>query len=93
MTEISFAAEAMLGWLLTYLLHSTLIVGAAALICKRAAVPVALRDLLWKAALLGGALPAPVQVAAGLSPLAGAWSLAGGAGRLAGWVAPAAAPA
>jgi beta-lactamase regulating signal transducer with metallopeptidase domain len=60
----------MLAWLLTYLVHSTLLVGAVWLISRRLVDrPLAL-DRLWKLALLGGLVTATVQTAASLSPVA-----------------------
>ncbi len=58
----------MLAWSLTYLVHSTLLIGAVWLISRRLADrPLAL-DRLWKLALVGGVVTASVQTAAGLSP-------------------------
>jgi len=60
----------MLAWSLTYLVHSTLLIGAVWLISRRLADrPLAL-DRLWKLALVGGVVTATVQTAAGLSPAA-----------------------
>src|SRR5262245_38766299 len=60
----------MLAWSLTYLVHSTLLIGAVWLISRRLADrPLAL-DRLWKLALVGGVITATVQTAAGLSPAA-----------------------
>jgi beta-lactamase regulating signal transducer with metallopeptidase domain len=66
------------AWMLTYLLHSTLLLGLAALASKRLARwSVAAEEVVWKAALVGAILTASLQLAAGWQPLAGQWRLAG----------------
>lgn len=47
-------AAAVVGWLATYLLHSTLLIGGAWLLTRSQRLGPAARDLLWKAALVGG---------------------------------------
>jgi len=51
------------SWLLTYLVHSTLLIGAA---CVASGIGLArghgARDLMWKAAIVGGLLTATVQL-------------------------------
>ncbi len=69
-------AELIGSWLLTYLLHSTLLLGTAWIITHRGVRSPALRDLIWKTALLGGLVTASVQVGSGWTPLAGAMALA-----------------
>jgi beta-lactamase regulating signal transducer with metallopeptidase domain len=65
------------AWMLTYLLHSTLLLGLAALASKRLARwSVAAEEVVWKAALVGAILTASLQLAAGWQPLAGQWRLA-----------------
>ena len=51
------------GWLLTYLLHSTLLLGGAWLATRRGALAAASREVLWKVALVGGLASASAQVA------------------------------
>lgn len=66
------------AWLLTYLVHSTLLLGAAWSITRtleRRALPV--QELLWKVALVGGLATASLQVGLGLTPLTGSISLTG----------------
>ena len=63
------------SWLLTYLLHSTLLLGAAWLATRRLIQAPAVRDLLWKAALLGGVVTASLQAGLGFEPLGGALAL------------------
>lgn len=58
------------GWLLTYLVHSTLLLSGAWLLAPRLQSHRA-REALWKTALFGGFLTATGQTALRLSPLAG----------------------
>ena len=64
------------GWLLTYLVHSTLILLAAWLITSRTRVSEAVRDIIWKCALVGGLVTASVQMAVSREPLGGQLRLA-----------------
>lgn len=62
----------LVAWLLTYLLHSTLLIGGAWLLERVGAVRSPLsRDTLWKVALVGGLLTASAQLALRLQPFAG----------------------
>ncbi|HEX5004847.1 MAG TPA: M56 family metallopeptidase [Gemmatimonadales bacterium] len=63
------------SWLLTYLVHSTILLGAAALVTRSLVQSHAIRDTLWKAALLGGIVTATVQLGLGVTPLGGARAL------------------
>ncbi len=59
-------------WLLTYLLHSTLLLMAAWLIVRLwRGMPLSAQECLWRTALLGGALTASAQVAIGWEPWSG----------------------
>ncbi len=69
------AAVVVGGWLLTYLIHSTVLLGAAALITKVVRAGEAFADVVWKAALAGGLVTSLVVVAAGVRPLARSWVL------------------
>lgn len=85
--HVERAALSVAAWLFTYALHSTVIlaaawlaaIGLARLACTRPrlrdALP-ALRERLWKLALLGGLATASVQVAAGLDPWGSSVALA-----------------
>jgi beta-lactamase regulating signal transducer with metallopeptidase domain len=53
----------MAAWLLTYALHSTVLLCAAALLTARVVRGEAWRETLWKAALLGGIVTASLQSA------------------------------
>ena len=70
-------AQYALAWLLTYLLHSTLLLGLAWLASKPLARwSVAAEEAVWKLALVGALLTASLQLAAGWEPAAGRWRLA-----------------
>jgi beta-lactamase regulating signal transducer with metallopeptidase domain len=65
------------AWMLTYLLHSTLLLGLAWLVSKPLARwSVGAEEVVWKLALVGALLTASIQLAAGWQPLAGQWRLA-----------------
>src|SRR5690606_36471578 len=72
-----------LSWMLTYLIHSTILVLSVYLVC-RAIRPLARRigagaeNLAWKLALVGAFVSASVQVAAGVDPVLGALELEAG---------------
>ena len=69
-------AQAALAWLLTYLLHSTLLLGLAWLASKPLARwSVAAEETMWRLALVGALLTASLQLAAGWEPAAGRWRL------------------
>jgi beta-lactamase regulating signal transducer with metallopeptidase domain len=66
-----------IAWMLTYLLHSTLLLGLAALVSKPLSRwSVAAEEIVWKVALVGALFTASLQLAAGWQPVAGRWSLA-----------------
>jgi HEAT repeat protein/beta-lactamase regulating signal transducer with metallopeptidase domain len=71
LTELVRAATpALVGWLLTYALHSTILLGAAWLLAGLAkSHPV--REVIWKTALFGGFITATGQTVLALNPLAG----------------------
>lgn len=59
-------AETAQSWLLTYALHSTILLGGVWLLCLCfRSLPVALQEALWRTALLGGLLTATLHVAFG----------------------------
>lgn len=60
--------DALLWWMLTYALHSSLLLGGTWLFTLKGIRSEPLRDTLWKAALVGGVLTATVQVLAGWQP-------------------------
>jgi beta-lactamase regulating signal transducer with metallopeptidase domain len=61
----------LMTWALTYALHSTIILGAAWLLVRFARLSEGTKDVVWKAALLGGIVTATVQMAMPAEPLAG----------------------
>ncbi len=71
MIEMDWSAIAV-SWLLTYALHSTLLLGVAWLLSRQRLVePYRLAEKLWKAALVGALFTATAQVVVGFPPLAG----------------------
>ena len=70
-------ANDVIAWMLTYLLHSTLLLGLAWLVSKPLSRwSVAAEETVWKLALVGALCTASLQLAAGWQPLAGQWKLA-----------------
>jgi beta-lactamase regulating signal transducer with metallopeptidase domain len=85
--------EPLVRWLLTYLVHSTLLLGAAAL--ARLALRdrrLALQEAVLRAALVGGFVTASLQVGLDVRPLGGALSLPGPGPAVAAVRVPAAVP-
>ncbi|MBI4501915.1 MAG: HEAT repeat domain-containing protein [Gemmatimonadetes bacterium] len=68
-------SETLLAWLLTYALHSTLLLGIAWVLTRRLVQPHGVRDLIWKTALIGGLVSSSVQVIAGIEPVGGSYAL------------------
>src|SRR6185503_8084594 len=64
------------GWLLTYLVHSTVILLACWAITSIRGVSDTVREILWKSAVVGGLLTASVQTMATREPLGGQLRLA-----------------
>jgi beta-lactamase regulating signal transducer with metallopeptidase domain len=64
------------AWLLTYLVHSTLILVATWLVTSRRRMTDASRDILWKTALVGGIATASIQTAVAREPFGGQLRLA-----------------
>ncbi|HEX6749878.1 MAG TPA: HEAT repeat domain-containing protein [Longimicrobium sp.] len=67
-------AHAVAAWLLAYAVHSTLLLGAAALLAGRVVRDPAWRETLWKAALVGAVLTVSVQMLVDFRPVVGRWS-------------------
>ena len=68
---VSRGADAAAAWLLTYLIHSTVILLVAWLVTSRGGVSDTVREVVWKFALVGGILTASVQTAIAREPLGG----------------------
>jgi hypothetical protein len=87
---ISRAADQALAWLLTYALHSTLLLAMAWVVTRGlGGRRLRLQETIWRCALLGALVTASAQLAFGQlghAPIAGRWTLAVGG-------APAAVPA
>lgn len=79
--DLDASSAAVLSWLLTYAIHSTILLGVAVAIATLFADEHAWLDLVWKTALLGPLVTASVQVGADVIPLGGRWPI-GIAGRV-----------
>ena len=65
-----------LSWMLTYLLHSTLLLGGAWLAWKLLpSEALAVKETLWRTALLGGIVTASLQAGLAVEPGLGSWRL------------------
>jgi beta-lactamase regulating signal transducer with metallopeptidase domain len=65
------------SWLLTYLIHSTALLGAAWLVVRfLGSRQLALQEVLLRTALIGGLLTATLQVGFGIQPVGGALAIA-----------------
>ena len=64
-----------LAWILTYLVHSTLLLGLAWLASRALGERRASRELLWRVAAIGALFTAGVQVGFGVEPLGGRLAL------------------
>jgi beta-lactamase regulating signal transducer with metallopeptidase domain len=74
---VQLSAEHAIAWLMTYLLHGTLLLGLAWLVSKPLSRwSVAAEETVWKLALVGALFTATLQLAAGWEPVAGRWGLA-----------------
>lgn len=71
LSELIRAATApLVAWLLTYAVHSTILLGGAALLSTRIRGH-GIREMLWKTALFGGFVTATVQSTLRIAPLSG----------------------
>ena len=73
-------SEPVFAWLLTYAVHSTLLLGLAWVLTRNLVQSHGARDLIWKTALLGGLISSSIQVIAGIRPVAGNYALQSAAG-------------
>ncbi|MFL6194207.1 MAG: M56 family metallopeptidase [Thermoanaerobaculia bacterium] len=70
-------ANQVTAWMLTYLLHSTLLLGLAWIVSKPLGRwSVAAEETVWKLALVGALFTASLQLASGWEPAGGKWSMA-----------------
>src|ERR1041385_5403964 len=58
---MSALASSLLAWLLTYLIHSTLLLGVACLVTRRRRLEPAAAEVLWKVALVAGLVTGTIQ--------------------------------
>lgn len=66
-----------LEWLMTYSVHSTVLLGGAWFLTTRRGVrSERVREMIWKTAIVGGVLTALVQVGLGIEPFGGRFRLA-----------------
>jgi HEAT repeat protein/beta-lactamase regulating signal transducer with metallopeptidase domain len=77
MTSMNLDASSavVLSWLLTYFIHSTILMAVAVAIAIRFADEHAWLDVVWKTALLGPFLTASIQLGSGAIPLGGRWPI------------------
>ena len=75
LVDLDAASAVILSWLLTYAIHSTILLGVALIVALRFADEHAWLDLVWKAALLGPLVTASVQIGSGVIPLGGRWPI------------------
>ena len=73
--DLDLPAAAMLSWLLTYAVHSTILLAAAAVVAWRFADRHEWVDLIWKAALIGPLVTASLQLDAMTVPIGGRWAV------------------
>lgn len=74
--DLDAMCAALVSWLLTYLVHSTILLSAAAVIAWRFAEHRAWLDLVWKAAVIGPIVSATLQPGIATAPIGGRWSIA-----------------
>jgi HEAT repeat protein/beta-lactamase regulating signal transducer with metallopeptidase domain len=67
---------ALVSWLLTYLIHSSILLAAAAVVAWRFAEQHAWLDLVWKGAVIAPLLTATIQPGVTAASLGGRWSIA-----------------
>lgn len=69
-------AQTLVSWVLTYGVHSTLLLGSAWVLSRlRPFQTPAVQDVLWKTALVGGLCTASLHISTGLQPVMGTWSI------------------
>jgi beta-lactamase regulating signal transducer with metallopeptidase domain len=89
MSDATWATLAV-AWMLTYLVHSTIFIGAAWAITRFVRRHPEVMCGVWKVALLGGVLTASVQLGLGVSPLGGSVALPASGASLESFSGPAA---
>jgi hypothetical protein len=76
MLDFAAALPVVVNWLLTYAIHSTILICSVYLIATLLGrVGDGFKDLLWKLALMGAIVTATAQVGAGIRPVLGAFEV------------------
>src|SRR5688572_12669317 len=73
--DLGAAATVVLSWLLTYAIHSTILLAVAAVVAWRFADQHAWLDRIWKVALIGPLVTASVHLDPIALPLGGRWAM------------------
>ena len=73
--DLDVAAAVMLSWLLTYIIHSTILLAVAAAAAWRFADQHAWLDVIWKVALIGPLVTASLHLDPIAWPLGGRWAM------------------
>ena len=73
--DLDAAAAVVLSWLLTYAIHSTILLAIAAVAAWRFADQHAWLDLIWKVALIGPLVTASLHLDPIALPLGGRWAM------------------
>jgi HEAT repeat protein/beta-lactamase regulating signal transducer with metallopeptidase domain len=76
-TGLDVTSAAIVSWLLTYAIHSTILLAGAAVVAWRFSDQHAWLDAIWKAALIGPLLTASLNLAPNAIPLGGRWPMPG----------------
>jgi HEAT repeat protein/beta-lactamase regulating signal transducer with metallopeptidase domain len=82
LVDVDGAFVAILSWLLTYAIHSSIFFAAAAVVAWRYAEQHAWLDVIWKAALIAPLLTATLQFDRVAIPLGGRWTMPGAAATI-----------
>ena len=75
--DLGAAATVVLSWLLTYAMHSTILLAVAAVVAWRFADQHLWLDLIWKVALIAPLITASVNLDPIASPVGGRWTMPG----------------
>src|SRR5688572_31061798 len=73
--DLGAAATVVISWLLTYAIHSTILLAVAAVVAWRFADQHAWLDLIWKVALIGPLVTASLHLDPIALPVGGRWAM------------------
>ena len=73
--DLDAAAAVVLSWLLTYAIHSTILLTVAAIAAWRLAAQPAWLDLIWKTALIAPLVTASLHLDSTALPPGGRWTM------------------